>query len=120
VARAGAVTCSELLVCGVPSLLIPSPNVTADHQRVNGRAMLATGSAELLDEDQLTSAALAQRVRALLAVRAVPYPLGISRAEQCRAVHAAEAVTQGVYSEVHAGSSKLPSGDDQVSVRVSA
>lgn len=81
-ARAGAVTCSELLVCGVPSLLIPSPNVTADHQRVNGRAMLATGGAEMLDENHLTSAALAQRVRTLLAVR-VPHSLRRSRCRRC-------------------------------------
>jgi hypothetical protein len=68
------VTCSELLVCGAPALLVPSPHVTADHQRVNGRAMRDTGAAQLLDEKQLTAAALAERVRALLAVCAAPYP----------------------------------------------
>jgi hypothetical protein len=61
-------------VCGAPALLVPSPHVTADHQRVNGRAMRDTGAAQLLDEKQLTAAALAERVRALLAVCAAPYP----------------------------------------------
>ena len=39
VCRAGAITCSELAVTGTPSILIPSPNVTADHQTENARAL---------------------------------------------------------------------------------
>ena len=33
--RSGAITCSELAVTGTPSVLVPSPNVTADHQTKN-------------------------------------------------------------------------------------
>jgi len=54
VGRSGAITCSELLTCSVPSILIPSPNVTADHQRVNAQAMKATGATLVLDENDLT------------------------------------------------------------------
>ena len=39
VCRSGAITCSELAVTGTPSVLIPSPNVTADHQTQNARAL---------------------------------------------------------------------------------
>jgi len=39
VCRSGAITCSELAVTGTPSVLIPSPNVTADHQTQNALAL---------------------------------------------------------------------------------
>jgi UDP-N-acetylglucosamine--N-acetylmuramyl-(pentapeptide) pyrophosphoryl-undecaprenol N-acetylglucosamine transferase len=51
--RAGAITCSELMVTGTPALLVPSPNVTADHQTKNARSMERGGAARLLPEDEL-------------------------------------------------------------------
>ena len=52
VARAGAVTCSELLACGLPSVLIPSPVVTEDHQSFNAKEMADFGAAvEIRDCD---------------------------------------------------------------------
>jgi len=51
--RAGAITCSELMVTGTPALLVPSPNVTADHQTKNARSMERGGAARLLPEAEL-------------------------------------------------------------------
>lgn len=51
--RAGAITCSELAVTGTPSVLVPSPNVTADHQTKNARALSNDGAAVLLPENDL-------------------------------------------------------------------
>lgn len=51
--RAGAITCSELALTGTPSILVPSPNVTADHQTKNARAMSSSGAALLLPEARL-------------------------------------------------------------------
>ena len=52
VARAGAVTCSELLASGLPSVLIPSPVVTEDHQSFNAKEMADFGAAvEIRDCD---------------------------------------------------------------------
>ena len=52
VARAGAVTCSELLASGLPSVLIPSPVVTEDHQSFNAKEMADLGAAvEIRDCD---------------------------------------------------------------------
>jgi UDP-N-acetylglucosamine--N-acetylmuramyl-(pentapeptide) pyrophosphoryl-undecaprenol N-acetylglucosamine transferase len=51
--RAGAITCSELLVTGTPAVLVPSPNVVADHQTKNARSLEAAGAAEVLPEDAL-------------------------------------------------------------------
>jgi len=53
VCRAGALTCSELMVTGTPALLVPSPNVTADHQTKNARSMERNGAARLLPQDGL-------------------------------------------------------------------
>ncbi len=53
VCRAGALTCSELTVTGTPAVLVPSPNVTADHQTKNARSMERAGAAALLPETTL-------------------------------------------------------------------
>lgn len=53
VCRAGAITCSELAVTGTPSVLVPSPNVTADHQTKNAKALADDGAAVLLPEPRL-------------------------------------------------------------------
>ena len=64
--RAGALTCSELMVTGTPALLVPSPNVTADHQTRNAQSMASAGAAILLPEANLQEYLLEQ-VEALLA-----------------------------------------------------
>ena len=53
--RAGAITCSELAVTGTPSILVPSPNVTADHQTKNAAALAEAGAAVLVPEHDLAS-----------------------------------------------------------------
>jgi UDP-N-acetylglucosamine--N-acetylmuramyl-(pentapeptide) pyrophosphoryl-undecaprenol N-acetylglucosamine transferase len=53
VCRAGAVTCSELLATGTPSILVPSPNVAEDHQTANARMMEDADAAVLLPENRL-------------------------------------------------------------------
>ena len=63
--RAGALTCSELMVTKTPAVLVPSPNVTADHQTKNARSMFAHGAAALLPEPDLQKSLL-PTVRPLL------------------------------------------------------
>lgn len=53
VCRSGALTCSELTVTGTPAVLVPSPNVVADHQTKNARSMKEAGAAVLLPEREL-------------------------------------------------------------------
>ncbi|MEL7363043.1 MAG: glycosyltransferase, partial [Bacteroidota bacterium] len=65
VCRAGAITCSELALTGTPSILVPSPNVTADHQTKNAKALADENAAVLLPEPQL-QADLVAHVRTLL------------------------------------------------------
>ena len=53
VCRAGASTCSELLLTGNASLLVPSPNVAEDHQTKNARSLEKAGAAVLLPEAEI-------------------------------------------------------------------
>ncbi|HEX8386592.1 MAG TPA: glycosyltransferase, partial [Rubricoccaceae bacterium] len=55
VARSGALTCSELAATGTPAVLVPSPNVTADHQTRNAAALADAGAAVLLPEPRLAA-----------------------------------------------------------------
>ena len=50
--RAGALSISELQLLGKPSLLIPSPNVSGDHQTANAKAVERTGAAVLIPDNQ--------------------------------------------------------------------
>jgi undecaprenyldiphospho-muramoylpentapeptide beta-N-acetylglucosaminyltransferase len=67
VCRSGASTSFELLAAGLPSVLIPSPHVTADHQTANARHMQAAGAAVLVPDGELDGPRLVAEVDALLA-----------------------------------------------------
>jgi UDP-N-acetylglucosamine--N-acetylmuramyl-(pentapeptide) pyrophosphoryl-undecaprenol N-acetylglucosamine transferase len=64
--RAGAITCSELMVTGTPAILVPSPNVAEDHQTKNAGSMAGAGAAKVLPESALRER-LVTEARALLA-----------------------------------------------------
>ncbi|NCB41188.1 MAG: undecaprenyldiphospho-muramoylpentapeptide beta-N-acetylglucosaminyltransferase [Clostridia bacterium] len=50
ISRAGAIALSEITACGKPSILVPSPNVTNNHQYYNAKALEMVGAAVLLQE----------------------------------------------------------------------
>lgn len=56
VSRAGASSCSEFLMTGKPSVLIPSPNVAGDHQTQNAKSMVDAGASELLKDSDAVNA----------------------------------------------------------------
>lgn len=62
VCRAGAMTIAELTACGVPSILIPYPHATHDHQTVNARGLMERGAAEVIRDDALEPEDLAKRI----------------------------------------------------------
>jgi UDP-N-acetylglucosamine--N-acetylmuramyl-(pentapeptide) pyrophosphoryl-undecaprenol N-acetylglucosamine transferase len=67
VARAGAMTVSEISACGLPSILIPFPFAMNDHQTANARALADKGAALLIPDSDLNGERLAQTIRGLLA-----------------------------------------------------
>ncbi|WP_079508349.1 undecaprenyldiphospho-muramoylpentapeptide beta-N-acetylglucosaminyltransferase [Mesobacillus jeotgali] len=66
VARAGATTLAELTSLGIPSILIPSPYVTDNHQEKNARALSENGAARLLLEKDLTGPRLVESIDQIL------------------------------------------------------
>ena len=50
ISRAGASTVSEIEVLGMPSILVPSPNVAEDHQTHNAKALSTRGAAVLVPD----------------------------------------------------------------------
>jgi len=66
VARAGATTLAELTSLGIPSILIPSPYVTDNHQEKNALALSTHQAAELLLEKDLTGPKLIEKIDGIL------------------------------------------------------
>lgn len=66
VSRAGASTISEIQLLGIPSVLVPSPNVAEDHQRKNALA-LADRNAAVMIPDTEASDRLGEAVTGLMA-----------------------------------------------------
>lgn len=61
--RAGAITLAEIQVRGLPSVLIPSPNVTHNHQEWNARTLESRGAALVVRERELSPQRLADAIR---------------------------------------------------------
>lgn len=66
VSRSGASSLSEVSHFGLPSVLIPYPFATDDHQSANAAIFTRVGAAESLDEKQVTPAQLATLLHTLL------------------------------------------------------
>lgn len=66
VSRAGATTLAEITSLGIPSILVPSPYVTNNHQEKNARSLSDHGAAELLLEKDLNSKSLIQQIDRIL------------------------------------------------------
>lgn len=64
--RAGASTISELTAIAKPSILVPSPNVTANHQEKNARVLEAAGGAVVLLEPDCSGQALFRAASGIL------------------------------------------------------
>ncbi|MBR2930982.1 MAG: UDP-N-acetylglucosamine--N-acetylmuramyl-(pentapeptide) pyrophosphoryl-undecaprenol N-acetylglucosamine transferase [Clostridia bacterium] len=82
VTRGGAMTLAELCAARLPAIIIPSPNVTDDHQTKNAEALAEAGAVRLLAESELSGDRLLCEVSPLLsdggkrAAMAAAYPDG--------------------------------------------
>jgi UDP-N-acetylglucosamine--N-acetylmuramyl-(pentapeptide) pyrophosphoryl-undecaprenol N-acetylglucosamine transferase len=65
VCRAGATTLAEITAAGKPSILIPLPTATDDHQRKNAETLASAGAAEMMLQREVTGSTLAARILAL-------------------------------------------------------
>ena len=63
IARAGAITISELSLTGKPAILVPSPYVAEDHQTHNARSLEQMGAAVLIPDRTATQQAFPEALR---------------------------------------------------------
>ena len=66
ISRAGASSCNEIAASGTPSILIPSPNVTDNHQEKNARVLSGNGGAVLMLEKECSPERLFEEIKELL------------------------------------------------------
>lgn len=66
ICRAGASTISELTALGVPAIIIPSPNVTHNHQESNARVLSGAGGAVMILEKDSSGQKLYDTARDIL------------------------------------------------------
>jgi UDP-N-acetylglucosamine--N-acetylmuramyl-(pentapeptide) pyrophosphoryl-undecaprenol N-acetylglucosamine transferase len=69
IARSGASTVAELAVMGRPSILVPLPIATDDHQADNAQALVAAGAARMIRQQLFTPETLAEALTPWLADR---------------------------------------------------
>ena len=101
VARAGATTLAEVTAAGRPSILIPLPTATDDHQRHNARALEEAGAAELIEQRELTGARLADCILALAGDHARRQRMS-QAARRLARPHAAEVIVDAILELVAA------------------
>ncbi|WP_018756678.1 undecaprenyldiphospho-muramoylpentapeptide beta-N-acetylglucosaminyltransferase [Paenibacillus terrigena] len=66
IGRSGASSLAELTALGIPSILIPSPNVTNNHQEANARSLERANAAEVILEKDLDGERLFARVEIIM------------------------------------------------------
>ncbi len=69
VGRAGASFLAEVTSLGLPSLIVPSPNVTNNHQEANARSLMNAGAADMILERNLSGETLFAGIAAIMGDR---------------------------------------------------
>jgi UDP-N-acetylglucosamine--N-acetylmuramyl-(pentapeptide) pyrophosphoryl-undecaprenol N-acetylglucosamine transferase len=95
ICRAGATTLAELTAAGRPSILIPLPTATDDHQRKNAEALVSKGAARMIDQRELTGERLATEILALAGDSAARMEMS-ARARQMARPDAAKVIVDKV------------------------
>ena len=66
ICRAGAITLAEIAILGKPAILIPSPNVTDNHQFFNAKVFADNGAAVIIEDKDLTGERLQSELNKIL------------------------------------------------------
>ena len=87
VSRAGASSIAEIAAIGVPSLLVPYPFATEDHQTTNARYLVDAGAALIVEDEKIGTPAFSEALFSLAddaalraRMRAAAQDLGMERA----------------------------------------
>ena len=66
IGRAGSGSCNEIAACATPSILIPSPNVTDNHQEKNAQVLADRGGCVMIRESECSGEVLFRQAKELL------------------------------------------------------
>ena len=66
VARSGAMTITEISNLGKPSILIPLPNVSQDHQLYNAKVLENVGAAKIILNNELKKENLEEEIEKII------------------------------------------------------
>ncbi len=105
VSRAGATTIAEILAKGLPSILIPSPYVAANHQEINAKEIVDASGAKMIIEKDLSADKLIQMIDLVVANDSLLEKMSVA-AKQLARIDAAPLI----YHELE----KLVHGDEHV------
>ena len=67
ISRCGSASCNEIAASGTPCIMIPSPNVTDNHQQKNGQVLVDRGGSVMILEKDCSGAKLYEETKKLLA-----------------------------------------------------
>ena len=66
ISRAGASTLNEIAAAGTPCIIVPSPNVTNNHQEKNARILEQRGAAVVIRESECDGTVLYKKAKEIL------------------------------------------------------
>ena len=66
VCRSGAITITEIANLGKPSILVPLPNVSHNHQQYNAEVLEKVGAAKIIQNDELSANLLHEKIEEML------------------------------------------------------
>ena len=95
VARSGAMTITEISNLGKPSILIPLPNVSQDHQLYNAKVLADIGAAKIILNNELNKNNLNQEIKNILNGKNMIIEMG----EKAH-LKSVENVQEKIYSEI--------------------
>lgn len=95
ISRSGAITLAELTCLHKPAILIPSPNVTENHQYHNACVLRDAGAAIVIEEKDLTGEALYQALLKVACDSAVMQRMG-RRSGELAHEHAVERIADEI------------------------
>lgn len=76
VARSGAMTITEISNLGKPSILVPLPNVSNDHQMYNAKVLEKIGAAKIITNDNLNGEILNNTINSIVGDKNISTKMG--------------------------------------------
>ncbi len=112
ITRSGATTVAEISFFGLPSILIPYPYATQDHQRLNAEVLANKGAALVILDKDLKGEILAEKIKELMEGRG-GYEEMQKRAREMALENAAERMVEALLLELIFEGRAVKAGRDQ-------